>query len=142
MKFENRSYPDIFPPDCPPVEAKHEKITVYRMVKDKVLTPDDFKSYVELGIRCRPTKNPKYGEYAISVNPNYEELDKQRRAVGYLKKTFKYIAIGDTYLCTGVVCIDKSKNQPSHHEWWLFKEAVPHKYFKVVEGSEICNDTE
>ena len=138
MRFENRSFSDIFPEGCPPEEANHEKIKVYRMVKDKVLTEEDFKSHVELGLSYRPTKNPPFGEYGVSVNPNSQELINYAKSVPYLRRTFKYIAGGYTYICTGVVCSVGSRNQPSHHNWWLYKQATPHKYFKI-EGGEICN---
>ncbi|MBV4422385.1 hypothetical protein [Clostridium tyrobutyricum] len=132
MIFNNRHYPKFFPKGCPPAQAEQKKVKVYRLVEKENITQKDFKSYVELGNKFNPTRNPKYGEYALSVNTNYDELCNSVKSVPYLKKRFKYIATGQTYICTGVVCHDKSKNQPSHHDWWLYEEALPHKYFKIV----------
>ncbi|QUW23394.1 hypothetical protein JSQ81_07685 [Sporosarcina sp. Marseille-Q4063] len=124
-------YPDFFPSGCPPRDAKTIELKVYRLVGNDQIDEKDFKSFIEEG---RDQRNPKlpFVEYGLSVNPDYEELKTHWRSVGALKKKYKNIASGITYKDTGVVKPTPSKVQKSHHTWWLCKNAVPEKYFKIV----------
>lgn len=131
MDFKNRTYPDIFPNECPPTDSKHEKIQVYRLVKKDIISEEDFKSFIEMGRDARDPKNP-FIEYGLSVNTNYDELRKSWRGNPGLKRNFKNICVGLTYLCTGCIKATPSKFQKHHHTWWIYKEVNPCNFFKLV----------
>lgn len=124
-------YPDIFPNGCPPGDAKTMELEVYRLVESNQIGEKDFKSFIEEGRDHRNPKHP-FVEYGLSVNPDCEELIKHWRSVGALKKKYKNIASGITYKDTGVVKFTPSRVQKNHHTWWLFKNALPENYFKIV----------
>ncbi|MCB2305633.1 hypothetical protein LGL08_00190 [Clostridium estertheticum] len=133
FEFENKNYPEFFPQDCPPKGAVQEEIRAYRFVKDKLLVVDDFKCHVELKLKYTTSNKYPYAEYGISVNTNIEEMYSYLKMSPVMRKKFKYIAVGKTYICTGKIKPTPGKIQPSHHSWYLYKESVPHKYFKLVE---------
>lgn len=124
-------YPDFFPNGCPPGDAETKELEAYRLVENDQICEKDFKSLIEVG---RNQRHPKYPfmEYGLSINLNYEELIKHWRSVPGLKKKYKNIAFGITYKDTGVVKSTPSRTQKNHHTWWLFKNALPEDYFKIV----------
>lgn len=132
MEFNNRSFPDIFPDGCPPNNSNHEKIKVYRLVEKEIISENDFKSFTELGRDAQDSKNP-FIEFGLSVNTDYEELKKVWRGNPGLKRKFKKICKGFTYICTGTIKATPSKAQQHHHTWWIYKEINPCNFFDIVE---------
>jgi hypothetical protein len=130
LSHNKELYPDFFPEGCPPIDAKPIEVKVYRLIKGDKIDNTDFKSFIELDLDHRSTKFP-FVEYGISVNTNYDELRKNWRGTGALKKKFKNIGSGITFESTGVVKPTPTKPQKHHHTWWLFKGGEPESYFVI-----------
>lgn len=135
MNFENRTYPRCFPEGCPPEDAINIRLKVYRLIEGDIIVDNDFKSFKELGKDVRSNNYP-FIEYGLSVNTNYDELKKVRKAVPGLKKKFKNIGSGMTYECSGVVKATPNGRQKNHHTWWIYKEINPKNFFRI-EGGEL-----
>lgn len=138
MDDEKKKYPDIFPDGCPPEDSEPMELEVYRMIKGDIVTSDDFKSFIELGIDKEDPKNP-FIQYGLSVNRSYEEMYYYWRGSPALKKKFKNIAKGKIYKESGVVKPTPSKKQSNHFTWWLYKGVNPVKDFEIV-GGEVDDE--
>lgn len=122
---QERRYPEYFPKGCPPNDAKHKELTVYRCCHDDTITSADFVSYYLLD----PTKYcGQINAYGLSVFTNCKNL-KEAMKLPYMKKNFKRIAVGATYANTGAIKPTPSKSDASHHTWWLYEGVEPHTFF-------------
>jgi hypothetical protein len=123
-------YPEFFPEGCPPEDAQPMEIMVYRLIKGESIDNEDFKSFFELGRDARHPTFP-FIEYGISINTDYQELKSYWRGSGALKKAYKNIGAGITQKNNGVIKYTPTKQQKSHHTWWLNKAAKPEDYFMI-----------
>lgn len=121
-------FPDYFPEDCPPVEAKSIDFKVFRLSKHANLTEDTFKSFYQI--------NPErwmgvIQSYGISVFHTKEDCESALRKSPCLKKRMKYYAFGIANKDSGKIMKTPSKDNPRHYTWWLYEGVKPHTYFKV-----------
>lgn len=128
MSKDKLSFPEYFPPGCPPEDATREELTVYRYCEntDKVLA-SDFISYYQ----DDPDKyKKKILAYGLSIMLSSEECSKGLKLPA-IKRKFKSFAKGNTYNSLGVVKRTPNKNSESHCTWWLYEGVCPEKYFKI-----------
>lgn len=134
MKHCKKRFPENFPEECPPEKAKIEKIYVYRLIKGDNPEENDFKSFIDMKKKFNVNKKYPFIEYGISVFTDYKELNNMRLGSILLKKNYKSLAGGYTYLCTGVIQYTPGKTRNfSHVTWWLYRNINPANYFKKVE---------
>lgn len=123
------SYPDFFPPDCPPSEAELRSMFIYRYTNNNPPKESDFQSAYELGKYLRSLSVQKYG---ISVNSC---LDDARNAIGLVPalREYNFIAGGDASPEDGPLEYTPHKNISKHMTWYLFKNVNPYKKFSTIE---------
>lgn len=108
-------YPDNFPPNCPPLDAKPPNFLVYRLLVDYEVRDSDFLSHVEARIPFSPDNH--CSACGLSV---YSELKEAKRQLKWFSKagrarSFKAIAGG--FLGTERGLIHRG-GKGSHHSWW------------------------
>lgn len=119
------TFPIYFPEGCPPGDATHEELCVYRYCIEQTVTENDFLSYYQLD----PVKwNGKIRAYGLSVQLCKEDCIKGLQLPA-IRKRFKSYASGMTYANTGV--IKQTGKNPFHYTWWLYNNAKPHTYFVI-----------
>lgn len=126
--FNTRSFPECFPPGCPPKDAQELEIDVHRLCERNPICEGDFKSFYE----SDPNKY-RFNDlcYGLSVyNSHNACIAARRKSPNLRNKTV--CAHGITYKSTGK--IKQTGKVPNHYTWWLYEEVKPHTYF------EICDD--
>lgn len=113
------SWPDWFPSDCPPAQAREAVGRFYRLVDDVTPTEQDFWSARELvaaGIKRRQhwSDDQEWKAVACSVYADLKDAQSARDSFGALKA--KVIAGGDID-GPGKV-LDTPSQGNSHHSWW------------------------
>ena len=128
-------WPNYFPDDCPPEDAKEKNICVYRLVNHNPPTSEDFLSTYELqpgrrfnnlslacGISC-------YTDYEQAVQQN-ELLSKSTYFIRKNLPKMK-LAKGHTDPRCGVVK-ETPASFPSHVTYWLRKNVSVEHHFEVI----------
>ena len=107
---------------------------VYRLTRnEKSITEKDFLSLYEIHkmdskVKVELLNNDQY--YALSV---YDDIDDAKSTYRKFPKKFKDICFGKTIADDGCVRLDPTAAGNSHRSWWLYKNAEPIKYFKLLE---------
>lgn len=129
MSKGEKKFPSYFPENCPPSDAKHEELIVFRMGKNNPAEESDFYPHVIVfPEKFKNTNNLLV--YGISVFSDLDEMIKCQKAIPALKK-MKFRYQGITYKHTGVVK-RTPKNNKAHITWWLYDGVNPHEFFKLV----------
>lgn len=120
-------WPDYFPAQCPPPEAREDKKKVYRFVKNNPPNWDDFRSQYEISPDKEWDKNICLA-CGVSVWDSYEAASKKKKR----SKLFRYdqIAEGTILENTGLILETFAKN---HITWWIAPEVIPEALFAVLE---------
>lgn len=140
-------YPDIFPKnfesDILPKEAKKFNRTVYRVMKSGVINRNEFIStFEEIQRKIIPPKkkidlnDPSL--YSTSCSEDRGDIE------FVLKLMMKHnprpiIVIGETDGECGPSQLTKERvlgKNDSHVDWWIFKDALPHNFFRKVDENE------
>ena len=125
-------WPDYYPENCPPEDAKPASGIVYRLVKQDPVQQEDFIPLI--------TENPKRFENkpnaqickgcGISVCKGMQDILKLQRSSGKMRK--RQIAEGELSSTLGVIKHTPSRNYKTHHTWWVDPKAKPWHVFKVI----------
>lgn len=135
----NREFPDCFPQDFKerilPEEAKPEEREVYRVCKWGVIDDRTFLStFEEIEQKLIPPKKRNIddpGLYSTSCNMEREEAE-QFLAICNQYHPEGIIIKGNTIPSEGVSQLTRERNprdKSTHVDWWIYKDARPHKYF-------------
>lgn len=128
QKINKMQFPDYFPKNCPPIDAKMIETTVYRLCESETLGLNDFKSYYQL----KPERYKNIVQaYGLSIYLSYQDCKTAIRKSPQLRKKYKYCSYGPIYKWSGKILHTPSKSHPAHYTWWLCTEVKPHTYFKV-----------
>lgn len=110
------SWPDHYPNECPPSEAKEPDCNLFRFTNRKNPNERDFKSYYEIHT------NKEWGDKAciargLSVFCSMSDCIAMKAAIPAMKK--KYISVA-TILPngSGLVVQTPSQNSERHHTFW------------------------
>ena len=127
MKSE---FPNFFPKGCPPDEAQPAAEEFFRLVRSDEPDDDDFLSHVERGINGRFDKCIASG---LSVFTELKDVYKLKRRV----KAFanRRVSRGKAESRDGLALHTPSKEEDSHHTWWLFEGVKVAKNFVVIDES-------
>jgi hypothetical protein len=118
-----------FPDQCPPNDARHDTLLVFRLVSNNPPTSEDFLSNIRELPHRKFSDEILCNAHGVSVYRIYEDIFNKRKK--YPKSLGqKKIAIGTITPKDGLV---KETFEPSHMTWWLQTEE-PHKTFKEVEN--------
>lgn len=120
-------WPEDFPEQCPPADARNDELHVYRMVKNSPPVKEDFLSTKkEYPHRPFPPKD-ECNSCGTSVFLKLEDILKKQKQ--YEKSLgSKKIAFGRITEEDGLVL---ETGQPTHITWWLQTD-TPHLNFSEV----------
>ena len=120
-------WPDFYPENCPPTEAKSASGTVYRLVKHNPPRSEDFLStWEEFPGRFR---EPTIRISGTSVHRNLQDSEQLKNRIGSLRN--RKITQGELNPALGVIQHTPS-HEKSHHTWWIPIGAEPWLVFKVI----------
>jgi len=119
-----------FPEQCPPLDARKDKLEVFRLVSNSPPTADDFLPTIKESPHRNFSDENMCIACGVSVFKNIDDILRRREDFKPLKD--KKVAYGTIMPDDGVV---KETGKPSHITWWL-QTKEPHKTF-----SEVKNDT-
>ena len=123
-------WPDYFPEQCPPAEARQDTLLVYRLVEGSPPTERDFQpTIVESPHRqFPPDKLCMASGVSVFKNP----ADARRKREKYKPLREKKIARGTIQPEDGFVL---ETGEQSHVTWWL-QTTTPHARFDEVLSDE------
>jgi len=117
-----------FPEQCPPVDARQDELTVFRLVSNNPPTSDDFLSTIKEFPHRNFSNDILCNAYGVSVFKNIDDILRRREDFRNLRQ--KKVARGIIMPHDGLV---KETGGQSHVTWWLQTEE-PHKTFSEVEN--------
>lgn len=126
-------WPDYFPDNCPPDNAREASGEVYRLVDNNPPTPEDFQSWREQhpNEQC-PKSVTECQASGLSVFTSMDDVNMARQKVKRLRK--KKIAHSNLTSDLGRILHTPSQNTgESHHTWWLPIGAQPWTVCRVVD---------
>lgn len=116
------TFPDDWPPGCPPEDAEDAQGEVFRVVKKQPPTDDDFKTYHEQGI-VRGDPILRCGLSVFRLASDAEHASRKFRNMGKLiAKALLQAEHGKT----------KQTGKPTHTTWWPYREVDRLSLFIVV----------
>jgi hypothetical protein len=126
-------WPDFFPIQCPPTDARKEVAEVYRVVEHDPINNKDFLPHIIL------FPNNNYGvnqckACGLSVYRLKEDCVNVMKAIPRLRKAGK-VAHGIIPQEGGVIK-NTPKNGDSHVTWWAYCDIDPGAYFTVMEDEK------
>jgi hypothetical protein len=119
-------WPDYFPKQCPPAEARSDTIEVYRLVDHDPPTADDFRP-----IRIEAPHRPFSADQlclACGVSVFKTVADAVRTRLRFRPLRSKRIAKGTVMPDDGLVL---ETGEPTHTTWWL-QTITPQSSFAEV----------
>jgi hypothetical protein len=123
-------WPDYFPDQCPPAEARNDNVQVFRLVDGAPLSAEDFlPTFIEQP--HRPFDADKFcAACGVSVFRNVQDVVQKRSRFKPLRG--KKIARGRITEVDGRVL---ETFEPTHMTWWL-QTAAPHINFVLHDEHE------
>ena len=127
-------WPDYYPENCPPAEAKPASGTVYRLVVHDPAQEEDFKTSFEENPR-RFNNKPDIKNCGLSVQTDIQDSEQLKKAMKMVPR-FKnsQIAEGELNPTLGLIQHTPSSEYKSHHSWWVPIGAEPWVVFKIISG--------
>ncbi|KHD08392.1 hypothetical protein PN36_02060 [Candidatus Thiomargarita nelsonii] len=127
------TWPSHFPPKCPPEKAANLDGQIYRLISGNFPKKKDFQSY------CLQYPNRNWGgktcqACGLSVHTSLEDcLENYNRLKRRIPSLRKKIAVARGNNAMGKILNTPSKEDSSHHTWWLPVELEkPWELFEVV----------
>ena len=132
-----KKFPTYFPVDKLPKEAKEEEIEVFRacfygFCRDSFLTTYEECRIYEFKPKSYNEKD--IGTYSMSCYEDIKDLNKMLRVFKiHSKYNNLVLSKGKTNIECGMILKAKDKNDSgSHVDFFLYENAEPIKYFKVI----------
>ncbi len=119
-------WPEFYPTDCPPPDAKPTDLTAYRLVSAAGITPEDFVPHLIAFPERRFKEEELCAACGLSVYSNQGGAAKLRRRYKPLRT--KKIAKGHIMEKDGLVA---KTGDNSHQTWWPLTD-TPHLCFNEV----------
>ena len=119
-------WPDYFPKQCPPADARQDELTVFRLVSNCPPVREDFLPTVIEYPHRDFSEDQICLACGVSVFKNKSDILKKKNRYAPLKA--KKIAQGTIQASDGLV---KETGQHSHITWWLQTDQ-PHSAFQEV----------
>lgn len=116
-------WPNYFPEQCPPVDARNDNIQVFRLVDGAPLSAKDFRPTVIEQPHRAFEADKLCAACGVSVFRNVQDVIKKRSRFKPLRS--KKIALGSITEVDGLVL---ETFEPTHMTWWL-QTATPHINF-------------
>ena len=128
----NLEWPDFYPANCPPAEAKPASGTVYRLVRYDPARAEDFKTPFEEN-PGRFNNKPSIKNCGLSIHTDMQDSE-QLKTVMKMVPRFKdtQVAEGELNPTLGMIQHTPSSKYRSHHSWWVPIGAEPWVVFKIV----------
>lgn len=123
---EAYQWPDYFPENVPPAEAKPAAGRSYRLVNQIPPTPEDFQSTYE-DDRARDFGEMFWMACGTSLYTNVQDSIKVRARYKALRK--KLVAVGDLSPPMGMMQATPSRAAATHLTVWFCTTATPHESF-------------
>ena len=120
-------WPDFYPENCPPAEAKPASGTVYRLVKHNPPRLEDFLSTWEEFPGRFPEPTIKIS--GTSVHRDLQDSERLKNRIGHLRN--RKIAKGKLNPTLGMIQHTPSREK-SHHTWWIPIGTEPWFVFRVI----------
>lgn len=128
-------FPDYFERFTLPAGAREESIKVYRACRTGKCDRASFlPSFEENGFTIPPFADPADpGQYSLSTYEKPTHIKRYADLISDMKVPYK-IAVGMTDPKHGLVqrTRERTKKRGSHVDWWLYKEAAPHREFDLI----------
>lgn len=119
-------WPEYFPEQCPPVDARKDKLTVFRLVANIPPTQLDFLPTIKESPHRKFSAEVLCNACGVSVFKNIDDILIKRESFKPLRH--RKVAHGTITPDDGFV---KETGKPSHVTWWLQTEE-PHATFCEV----------
>ncbi len=126
--FLTLTWPDIYPANCPPADAKPASGTIYRLVRQDPAQAQDFKSNFEESLE-NPSINPSIKNCGLSVHTDSQDSEQLKKRVGKFRS--RLIAKSRLSPTLGMIRHTASIEE-SHHTWWVPVEAKPWTVFNIM----------
>lgn len=122
----NQHYPEYFPQDCPPDDAKTDEKRLFRFCEG--ITPEavDFISYYQ---KFPEKYKGKINAYGLSILQSRDDCLCAYRKFPYLRK-YKSVAQGVTNFERGSWKVTPGKISPAHVTWWVCDGVYPNDFFE------------
>lgn len=127
-------WPDHFPQNCPPEDAREPSEQVYRLISQDSPTPEDFKTVREQNPgRPFPENEKECRACAVSVYTSIDDLSRINRRTGRFRNA--KVAVGNLTSELGQIKHTPSppEKNNSHHSWWVPTGVKAYTLFKAVE---------
>jgi hypothetical protein len=127
-------YSKHFPNDCPPAQAIIASGEFYRFIKKahETAQPEDFLSWrQENSNKECPTSISECQACGVSIHSSLDDVKNLSQRIPRFKKM--KIAKGSLNEKLGRIQHTPSKNENSHHTWWIPENTEPHKVFEIIE---------
>jgi hypothetical protein len=112
--------------ECPHIDALEQDVAALRFCEGDSVTPDDFRSYYQLG---KDSDANKPGHYSVSMAPTIEAAHKlQKKFPPFIDKKLAKGQIKGHY---GPSLLNKRKD---HIDWWLYENSEPWHDFTMIDG--------
>ncbi len=124
-------YPQHFPSDCPPPQSDIASGEFYRLIQD----PKDFLSWREENPNkeCSPTLS-ECQACGVSIHSSLDDIKKLSLRIPRLRN--RKIAKGFLKGEMGKIKHTPSKNEKSHHTWWIPEKTEPWKAFEILDTNK------
>lgn len=117
------SWPDYFPHECPPAEARRDNVEVFRLVAGTPPSQADFMPTIVEFPHRDFTSDQCCAACGVSVYRDVKDIIRKRKQYKALRD--KKIAVGRISHEDGLVL---ETFEPSHMTWWL-QTVTPHLSF-------------
>lgn len=120
-------WPDYYPENCPPKEAKPASGKVYRLVKHNPPQAEDFLSTWEEFPGRFPIPTVKNSGVSVYTDP--QDIERLKKRIRQLRN--RKTAEGKLNPMLGMIQRTEGKER-SHHTWWVPIRVEPWHVFKVI----------
>lgn len=122
-------WPDYYPEDCPPENARPASGVVYRLIRQSHPTSKDFRSHRETQPH-RTFDVPECIACGLSVFMDIEDVIRLQKRVPALRR--RRVAKGTLVSDLGNMLPTPSRTGRSHHTWWVPVSTQPWELFQVA----------
>lgn len=122
-------WPDHFPDNCPPEDAKAGNNPIYVMINENINLGTNFDSSW-IRYSDKREENIKCQLCGLSVSVSIEDCERSKRRVKALRN--KKILVSCFEYPVGVIKNTPLENSPKHHTWWI-PSTCPDPWFYFVD---------
>ena len=132
--MKNKKFPDYFPPDCPPKNAKIGRMAVFRAIKGEVPCEQDFICVHKLYPKRIIPESERLNSYGLSFYKNIDDLKAMISSLSMNIRNKRFNNIASGYMTEEYgVYLETPKNNNSHVTWWIYDDILLHPIFKKVD---------